>query len=231
LFDAPVYGPGLDLIDSTYDYGFDRLKGKLPPDTFGGYPTDYFSTGYNAGYGTWGLASVNHRDQGILSYEFMIRNDQSGPYSWWESSTPPSSSPWTGTHPGTGQGASPHAWGISEANMVLLDSLVAQRSDGALIVGRGVPANWLKTGDAISVDNFPTINNQRLSMRITTSGREVTLDLGGRLPSGSILFELPSFVKNIASSSSGTIDQQSGTVMLPTGVRSVTVTLKKAPTG
>ena len=86
LFDAPVDGPGLDLIDSTYSYGFDRLKGKLPPNTFGGYPTDYFSTGYNAGYGSWGLASNEHRDQGILSYEFMIENDQSGPYSWWESS-------------------------------------------------------------------------------------------------------------------------------------------------
>ena len=108
---------------------------------------------------------------------------------------------------------------------------VAQESDGDLIVGRGVPAGWLKTGDTVSVDNFPTINNQRLSMRITTSGREVTLDLGGRLPSGSILFELPSFVKNIASSSSGTIDQQSGTVTLSTGTNSVTVTLKKAPTG
>ena len=63
----------------------------------------------------------------------MIRNDQSGPYSWWEISTAPSPSAWIGTHPGTGQGASPHAWGIAEANMVSLDSLIAQRSDGEVI--------------------------------------------------------------------------------------------------
>ena len=82
----------------------------------------------------------------------MIANSQSGPYSWWESSTAPSTStPWIGRHPAAGQGSSPHAWGMSEANKVLLDSLVAQGSDGDLIVGRGVPATWLKGGPPISV--------------------------------------------------------------------------------
>ena len=137
------------MIDATYDYGFARLKGKLPPNTFGGFPGDYYSTGYNAGYGTAGLASQHHRDQGILSYEFMIANSQSGPYSWWESSSAPSTdNPWLGRHPASGQGSSPHAWGMSQANGVLLASLVAQRTDGAIIVGRGVPAQWLRGGRA-----------------------------------------------------------------------------------
>ena len=158
LFGAMVDGPGLALIDATYSYGFARVRGILPANTFGGFPTDYYySTAYNAGYGSWGLASVDHRDQGILSYEFMIANDQSGPNSWWESSsTPLRASPWKGRHPGAGQGSSPHAWGISQANKVLLDSLVAQSSDGTLIVGRGVPSKWLHNGQSISVTNFPT---------------------------------------------------------------------------
>ena len=41
----PSTGPGLTLIDSTYAYGFRRLRGKLPPNTFGGFPDDYYSTG------------------------------------------------------------------------------------------------------------------------------------------------------------------------------------------
>ena len=113
LFGATVSGPGVDLIDATYDYGFGRLEGALPVDTFGGYPPDYFSTAYNAGYGSWGLASLDHRDQGILGYEFMIAETQSGPYSWWESAGAPSaSSPWTGSHPGSGRGRppTPGAW-------------------------------------------------------------------------------------------------------------------------
>lgn len=227
LFGATVSGPGLSLIDATYDYGFGRLQGMLPPNTFGGFPSDFFSSGYNAAYGSWGLASNHHRDQGILSYQFMIATTQSGPNSWWESNGPPASSPWIGSHPAGGQGSSPHAWGISEANKVLLDSLVAQKSDGSLIVGRGVPDSWLGSGKAIVVSNFPTTDGHRLGLTIRTNGTKVTLSLRGHL-SGPSLFELPMFVDNIKGSSAGTIDETSGLVTVPATTRSVSVTLRSA---
>jgi hypothetical protein len=229
LFDAPLSGPGISLIDATYDYGFARLAGKLPPNTFGGYPTQYYSTAYNAGYGEWGLASTAHRDQGILSYEFMIANGQSGPYSWWESQQFPNpGSPWTGTHPEAGNGSSPHAWGMANANMVLLDSLAAQRADGSLIVGRGVPDQWVTTGQVISLGNFPTTGGHHLGLTIRTSGGAVTLTLTGQQPSGDVLFQLPAFVGNIASATAGTVDQATGTVTLTPAQRTVTVQLKHA---
>jgi len=228
LLGATLSGPGSTMIDATYAYGFQGLKGTLPPNTFGGFPTDYYySTAYNAGYGNPGLASNAYRAQGILSYQFMLRNNQSGPNSWWESSNAPSAStPWIGRHPSAGQGSSPHAWGISQANKVLLDSLVAQRSDGALIVGRGVPARWIGDGSTISVTNFPTTDGKRLGLAITSSGRSVTLTLRGGPPSGSVLFQLPSFVDNIAATSSGSVNQKSGIVTLPPRAKSVTVTLR-----
>ena len=172
----------------------------LPKDTFGGFPSDYYSSGYNAGDGIAGLASSHYRDQGILSYEFMIGHSQSGPNSWWESSTAPSPlTPWRGSHPGAGQGSSPHAWGMAQANSVLLDSLVAQRSDGTLIVGRGIPATWLVRGSSISVSNVPTVpaggsqlrHHGHRSVGITRPQRATTL--------GKVLFQLPAFVDDIAS--------------------------------
>jgi hypothetical protein len=230
LFGAPLDGPGVSLIDATYAYGFQRLKGTLPPDTFGGFPGDYYSTAYNAGMGSAGLASTAYRDQGILSYEFMIENTQSGPYSWWESSSAPSAStPWIGTHPAQGQGSSPHAWGMSQANKVLLDSLVAQSSDGTLIVGRGVPAQWLSDGTSISVTNFPTTDGKRLGLTISSRGQSVSLTLSGQQPSGQVLFELPSFTNDIAATSSGSITEDTGTVTLAPRTRSVTVQLREAP--
>ncbi len=230
LFGATANGPGATMIDATYDYGFARLKGKLPPNTFGGFPGDYYSTGYNAGYGTAGLASQRHRDQGILSYEFMIANGQSGPYSWWESSSAPSTqNPWLGRHPATGQGASPHAWGMSQANGVLLASLVAVRTDGALVVGRGVAPQWLGNDRTISVTNFPTTDGRRLSLRISSSGRSVTLTLHSQRQSASVLFQLPQFINNIETSSGGRIDQGTGTVTLSPATRSVTVQLRRRP--
>ena len=220
LFGATVDGPGLDLIDSTYRPRVRPAKGETPGQYFRGLPVGlYYSTGYNAGYGNWGLASNDHRDQGILSYEFMIAQRSERALLLVGELARPTPSPWIGKHPTGGQGASPHAWGISEANLVLLDSLVAQRSDGALIVGRGVPAQWLASGDEMSVSDFPTTNAKRLDIEISSSGRSVTLRITGSSASGEILFELPSFVDNIARSSSGSVDQQTGTVTLPSSTR------------
>jgi hypothetical protein len=226
LFGATVDGPGLGLIDATYSYGFDRLHGRLPANTFGGYPGDYYSTAYNAGYGSWGLASQHHRDQGILSYEFMLANTQSGPLSWWESSSAPShSTPWVGRHPATGQGSSPHAWGMANDNMVLLDSLVAQESNGDLIVGRGVPNAWLAHGRMIEVTDFPATDGKRIGIKISSNGTSIRLSVRGSRPSGTLLFQLPVFVHNISSSSAGVIDQASGTVSISSSTSTVTVRL------
>lgn len=230
LFGAARRGPGVTLIDSTYDYGFARLAGKLPPNTFGGYPTQYFSTAYNAGYGEWGLASNRHRDQGIRSYQFMIAKGQSGPYSWWESQQFPNpGSPWIGTHPEGGNGSSPHAWGIANANLVLLDSLAAERSNGSLIVGRGVPDSWVRSGQRIGLANLPTMDGHRIGVTILTTGRSVRLTLTGHAPDGPVLFQLPAFVDNIAHASAGRVDERSGTVTLARSVRSVTVWLRHPP--
>jgi hypothetical protein len=230
LLGATLSGPGISMIDATYDYGFARLKGKLPPGTFGGFPGDYYSSAYNAGDGTAGLASQHHLDQGIMSYQFMIANSQSGPYSWWESSSAPSiRTPWIGRHPASGQGSSPHAWGMSTANKILLDSLVAQRADGTLVVGRGIPAQWLGGGPPISVTDFPTTDGRRLSLQISSGDRSVSLTLDGALPTGRVLFQLPSFVDNIAATSSGRIDQRTGTVTLSPLTRRVDVHLTAAP--
>jgi hypothetical protein len=227
LFGARLSGPGVSLIDATYDYGFARLAGKLPANTFGGYPDQFYSTAYNAGYGEWGLASNAHRDQGILSYQFMIANGQSGPYSWWESQQFPNpGSPWTGTHPEGGNGSSPHAWGMANANMVLLDSLAAQRADGSLVVGRGVPDSWVRTGQVISLASVPTVDGHHLGLTVRTKGSAVTLSLTGQSPAGPVLFQLPAFVGNIAKASTGKIDEKTGTVTLPASAHGVTVWLK-----
>jgi hypothetical protein len=230
LLGAPVSGPGLTMIDATYTYGFDRLHGLLPPDTTGGFPGDYYSSAYNAAQGAAGLASAHHRDQGILNFEFMVANSQSGPLSWWESSSAPDpGSPWVGLHPSTGQGSSPHAWGIAGADKVLLDSLVAQQSNGSLVIGRGVPPAWLDGGPPITVTNFPTTAGRRAGVRISSTGRSVSLTLSGAAPTAPVLFQLPSFVGNIASTSAGTVDQATGTVTLAPALRHVTVTLRRAP--
>jgi hypothetical protein len=221
---------GCVMAEQTLSYGFGRVKGMLPADTFGGYPGEgFYSTAYNGAYGAWGLGSNNYRDEGILSLEFLINNDQAGPYAWWEGSTAPSTTtPWIGNHPASSGGSSPHSWGIAMGDLGLLDSLVSQQTGGALIVGRGVPNSWVGSGRRIAVSNFPTTDGRRIGVTITGRGDVVTLQLTGE-PSGPVAFELPAFVNDIATASAGTTDQATGTVTVPAGTRSVRVVLAHAP--
>jgi hypothetical protein len=118
---------------------------------------------------------------------------------------------------------------MSTANKVLLDSLVAQRADGNLIVGRGIPSQWLGAGRTISVTNFPTTDGRRLSLKISSGAQSVSLSLSGAQPSGRVVFEVPAFIDNISASSSGSVDQGTGTVTLSPRTRSVDVQLRSAP--
>jgi len=227
LFGAAQTGPMATLLDATYDYGFAHLAG-LPAHTYGGY-TGY-STGYNAGYGEAGLASANHRSEGVYDYEFMINNTQSAPFSWWEGIPAAGATAWTpGGHATAGTGSSPHMWGQANASKVLLDSVIAETADARVIVGRGIPNEWLRAGQTISATNYPIANGNRMGATVTTGGRDITLSLSGATPTGGVVFTIPAFAGNIAAATAGAVDSAAGTVTLPPGVTATTVSLVNAP--
>ncbi|MCJ8014729.1 Ig-like domain-containing protein [Paenibacillus sp. KQZ6P-2] len=230
LFGGKQEGIMLDWIDKTYDYGFSRLKGLLPPHNFGGYPHGIFSSSYNAGYGSAGLRGEKYRSEGIKAYQFMIDQTMSAPYSWWEGiSYPDPNQIWDIPHTPGGGGSSPHMWGQSTATKVLFDSLIAEKIDGNVIIGRGVPEEWLVHSAApIEISNYPISDKRRMGYKIESTGKEVTLTLTGDSPSGEVWFNLPFFKNNIESANAGTVDNDAGLITLPSGTTSVTVKLKKA---
>ncbi|MCX2951594.1 hypothetical protein [Lentzea sp. NEAU-D7] len=228
LWGSDPSGPMISMIDATYDNGFSRLS-NLPKHTFGGYPG--VSSSYNAGYGSAGLASTRYRSEGIYGYQYLVQNAQSAPFSWWEGIQSVGTSNWSpGTHSTAGSGSSPHMWGQANASKVLLDSLAAEKLDGTVIIGRGVPNQWLRDGATTSVGNYPIAGGRRMGAAITASGANVTLTLTGAVPAGGVRFELPAFLGgNIARASAGTVDNAKGVVALPPGTTSVTVTLARPP--
>ena len=225
LFGAEQEGLMLDLIDDTYSYGFYRQKNvdfEAVGYSFGGYPG--FSSGYNAGYGSAALRGEEYRDQGIKSYKWMIENTMSGPYSWWENIGEPTDDYWNTTHASYGGGSCPHMWGQSVNTKVLLDSMISEKSDGTRIIGRGIPNDWIKTGERAEIDNVPVTGGKRMGYAVTTAGGGVTLTLSGDT-SEPVSFELPIFVNNIASAGGLSFDNARGAVTIPAGTASATVTL------
>ena len=154
------------LIDSTYEHSA-KVRENISDSfyNFGGYPHGYFCSAYNAGYGSAALMGSKYRDAGVKAYEFMIDWAQSGPYSWWEGiKFPKDDSPWDIDHASGGGGSCPHMWGQSTAGKVLIDSIICEKADGTLIIGRGVPAEWIYEGSVIEIKKYP-VSGGRVNMR------------------------------------------------------------------
>ncbi|WP_206192704.1 hypothetical protein [Scrofimicrobium canadense] len=236
LFGAEQSGLMVDWIDQTYGYGADRrvdAGASDNPYNFGGYPHGYFSSAYNAGYGSTALRGEAYRDAGIRGYEFMINESQSSPFGWWEGiGYPNENSPWSREHAAGGGGSNQHMWGQSTATKVLFDSLFALKSDGTAIIGRGVPVEWVADGEAIDVSNYPVNDGGRVGYKLSTSGDEIHVDFFGdtdKLENFSI--ELMVLRDNIASVNvaGAEIDREAGIVGVPSSTESVVITMGEEP--
>lgn len=193
LLGAPQYGVMLDKIDNTYKYVYETRKDLTDSAyNFGGYPHGWYCSAYNAGYGSAALRGERYRSAGIEAYQFMIAHAMSGPFAWWEAVGYPSKkSVWNRPHAAVGGGSCPHIWGQSTATKVLLDSLISERTDGTLILLRGVPEAW--RGQTIAVENFP-VHGGRMSMRLE-NGKILTLS--GAIAARSVEVTLPDGVRTV----------------------------------
>jgi hypothetical protein len=237
-------GVEIAMLDVTYAFGLQGAETHgLGSHNFGAYTDDSYSTAYNAGYGSAGLRGEIYRSEGIHAYQFMLDNGQSGPYSWFESFKFPAVIPWEGVHPGGIHFvvSCPHMWGQSTATKVLVDSLIALKVEGphgivlgryGVVIGRGVPNEWISGGKVIEVSNFPIENNKRMGFNLATisGSQKVTLDLTGDAPGDlGALLDLQALKSNILSVSPNGIpwDYQKGTVTIPPSVRHVEVKLQR----
>lgn len=263
LWDGYLYGANqpedninLTMLDKTYAYGIERRAGVTDSAyNFGGYPHGFYSSSYNAGYGSAALRGEEYRDMGIKAYEFMIKNSMSGPFSWWEGVYDPDATPWAtlndnyGFHntPGGG-GSAQHMWGQAVASKVLVDSLIAERiydqnTKYEIIVGRGIPKEWVKDANknnnvVAKVQNYPAFQGGRVGYSVVRQANNLVFTFNTSLDQAKadtsdaeFSIQLPSMVNNIKKTSAGVVDNAKGIVTVPLGTKSVTITLRDLPEG
>ena len=227
LFNGHQEGVSFEKIDDTYTYGFNRTIDLLEPYNFGGYPHGIYSSAYNAGYGSAALVGEQYRDLGIKAYEFMINNTMSGPFGWWEGiDYPKESSIWDIAHAPGGGGSCQHMWGQSVNTKVLFDSLIAEKIDGSIIIGRGIPKEWLVKGEEIKIADYGIGNNKHIGYNMTSEGKNIRISILGDIPENKITIEMPLLKNNIEAVTSGTIDNEKGIVTLSKDTKEVIITLK-----
>jgi hypothetical protein len=228
LLDGEQYGAGIELIDGTYDRGF-RLgrEAGVAEHCTGGFPTGWYATGYNGAQMAGGLRGEKYRSEGLYAIRFLLDSCTQGPNCTFEGISEPGPTSWEGTHPRDGYGACPHAWGIATNFKVFVESFVAERVDGTVIIGRGIPDDWVRSGDTISVSNFAIGGNKRMGYSLRGNGDLVTVTFSGDNPSGEKWIDLPSFIEGIHGTSAGVVDEQEHRVKVPANVREVTIGLSE----
>lgn len=213
-------------IDASYKW-LSRNQGFKSPhiwaEPWGGsldHPAffSYYSVGATCGM----LRGNNWRGEGIRAFQFMIQHAQQGPRSYWECATMPDESRWNGIHPHSGYGDCPHIFGAALAEKVLVESLLAERSDGSIIIGRGIPDEWCKPGSLIEIVDVPITGRRKTGFRMEAFVDRIELVLIGDSPEGEIFVDLPLWIRRKPNPSVGRYDASQFQVVLPTNVRKVT---------
>jgi Ricin-type beta-trefoil lectin domain-like len=233
-------------LDRMYQWGFDRLAGRVPFPSFGAFSG--FSTAYNTAYSEGGLYGTAFRDLAITSYAWQIQNTTGGPNAWWEAngSGPSSANIWAGSHAGPQFGAVPYAWPIAHQQLALVRAIAAEGLSASgsgpftytrpLYIGRGIPNTWIAPGQTIAVNNITSSMNidagsrstYGVSLAVTRpgTGRVITVNLSGTLPGGAVLVQLPVFASSsVVSVTGGTFDANTRTVTVTPGTTQAVITL------
>ncbi len=191
-------------IDNTLDVGISQLQGneKFITDgswngNFGTYGDTYCTSGYNASYAEGLLLGKGkYRTTYYKAFEYLM-GLQTGPYSWFESVGCAEDydivieGQQTGAQ--SGNGSAPHVWSsMSQARLLAL-TLISEKYNGTLIVGRGLPTDWLALGP-VGVKNYKLSNGTRFEYTISAVNElEYRFSFTGT-PVNDMILNLPVFI-------------------------------------
>jgi hypothetical protein len=210
-------------IDASYDWlaknqGF--KSSHIWAEPWGGTPSHpaFFSV-YSVGATSAMLRGTNWRGEGIRAFQFMLQNAQQGPLCYWECATASEESSWSGTHPHSGSGDCPHLFGPALSEKVLIESLITEKVDGTVIIGRGIPSEWCAPGQRIEISDAPVSSRRKIGFRMEALADRIEIELTQDHPTGSIWIDLPAFIGRKISSSSGRFDPNEHRMILPASAR------------
>jgi hypothetical protein len=222
-------GAWKEKLDASLEYALRQRDEKRIPEgswgTWWGHPS--FGSCYNASAGLQCLLSDKYRTEAIKNVEFLAEH-QCSPFQWSEAFEFKGADQWVGMYTPPVDYGNSESWGYSFIKQALLQACISVKSDGTVILGRGVPRHWIYPGSVIEWANVCVNRNKKICFRISAAEHSLELAIWGDIPGGEIILDLPILVNNIQSASSGRIDEARGCVVLPADIRKVTVILRSA---
>lgn len=213
-----------DYFTATMDNAvkLKNQRGDIPEDSWGAWWGHEYGSVYNVGQSVPLLYSDEYRTSVVKSYEWLLDN-QTAPFQWAESfDRGQNENDWTKA------AIDYETWGLGFLRQGLLEATASVKTDGTVIIGRGIPNEWMVSGTPIEWKNI-RINDGRTFETLklyAADAKTVKLELTGDDAAGDIVLDLNALKDNIAAVSAGTFDNAAGTVTLPGSTKQLTVTLK-----
>ena len=222
-------GTWKEKFDASIRYALEEKENRgIPPGSWGAWwgQVTYGST-YNASAGAQCLFSEEYRDRDHQEPGVLARITNALLSNGRKPSRYKGKGQWVGMYTPQVSYGNYESWGANFSKQALLQACISVKTDGTVIIGRGIPNHWLKHGDVIEWSNVNVNDNHKINFKITSGRSEVKLQIRGDTPNGEVRFNLPAFKNNIASADAGTTDDEKGVVTLPPSATSVTVKLRK----
>jgi len=219
-------GTWKDHFDKSVEKWMSKSKELgLPEGAFGAWWAFPAGSVYNPGMGMQLLFSEKYRTQVVKSIEWLF-DVQSVPYNWGESFRMFKEGDWS--RPAIGF----ETWGLGFIRQAMLQLCISVKTDGTIILGRGIPNEWLDSGKVISWRNVRINNNKKIDFSIKKTDKKINIYLKGDKTEGNILVDIPMCVNNIASvkSNTGKIvkkDYRYGKVWVSGDTKDISIRLKR----
>lgn len=199
-----------------------KMSAKIPDGSWGAWWGHEYGSVYNVGQSVPMLYSDKYRTAVVESYEWLLDN-QTAPYQWAESfDRGLSADDWTEA------AIDYETWGLGFLRQGLLEAVASVKTDGTVIIGRGVPNEWMVSGTPIEWQNISINDGKKIKhlKLYAADAKTIKLELTGDDATNNIVLDLAALKDNIAAVSGGDIDNENGTVTIGKSTKELTVTLK-----
>jgi hypothetical protein len=187
-------GTWKDHFDPSITEALNQSKKIGNPDgSLGAWWNAKYGTAYNAGMALQMLYSDKYRTQVVGSIQWLLDN-QSVPHQWGESFHAPTS-PGDWTKPETDY----ETWALGFIRQAMLESCISLKANGNVILGRGIPDQWMNDVTPIIWKNVHFNDGKMGEIRFSRKEKKIIIDITGEVIAGNFEVDIPYCKRNIQS--------------------------------
>ena len=185
-------GTWADHLDRSVERWFQKgRESGCPEGSVGAWWGAKYGSVYNAGMVMPLLYSEKHRTFIPQSIAWLLDN-QTAPFQWGESFRKSGNNDWTFP------AADFETWGLGFIRQAMLQMCVSLHVDGTVILGRGIPDEWVNSGKPIAWKNIRINDGKQMDfLSFQKFGNRLDVLMKGDKPEGNIVLNLPAMRSNI----------------------------------